>query len=43
MFDISQDKVTLSGMDKVEMLISVNKGEDLKPMSKIASGGELSE
>lgn len=41
-FDISQDKVTLSGMDKVEMLISVNKGEDLKPMSKIASGGELS-
>lgn len=41
-FDISQDKVTLSGMDKVEMLISVNKGEDLKPMSKIVSGGELS-
>lgn len=41
-FDISQDKVTLRGMDKVEMLISVNKGEDLKPMSKIASGGELS-
>lgn len=41
-FDISQDKVTLSGMDKVEMFISVNKGEDLKPMSKIASGGELS-
>ncbi len=41
-FDISQDKVTLSGMDKVEMLISVNKGEDLKPMSKIASRGELS-
>ena len=41
-FDISQDKVTLSGMDKVEMLISVNKGEDLKPMSKIASGGALS-
>ncbi len=41
-FDILQDKVTLSGMDKVEMLISVNKGEDLKPMSKIASGGELS-
>ncbi len=41
-FDMSQDKVTLSGMDKVEILISVNKGEDLKPMSKIASGGELS-
>lgn len=41
-FDITQDKVTLSGMDKVEMLISVNKGEDLKPLSKVASGGELS-
>ena len=41
-FDITQDKVTLSGMDKIEMLISVNKGEELKPMSKIASGGELS-
>lgn len=41
-FDITQDKVTLSGMDKVEMLISVNKGEDLKPLSRVASGGELS-
>ncbi len=41
-FDITQDKVTMNGMDMVEMLISVNKGEELKPMSKIASGGELS-
>lgn len=41
-FDISQDKVTSNGMDMVEMLISVNKGEELKSMSKIASGGELS-
>ncbi len=41
-FDITQDKVTTNGMDMVEMLISVNKGEELKPMSKIASGGELS-
>ena len=41
-FDITQDKVTLSGMDKVEMLISVNKGEELKPLSRVASGGELS-
>lgn len=41
-FDVSQDKVTMNGMDTVEILISVNKGEDLKPMSKIASGGELS-
>ncbi|MGN0597477.1 MAG: DNA repair protein RecN, partial [Ruminiclostridium sp.] len=28
--------------DKVEMLISVNKGEEPKPINKIASGGELS-
>ncbi len=41
-FDIKQDKVTLSGMDTVEMLVSVNKGEELKPINKIASGGELS-
>lgn len=41
-FDIKRDKVTMNGMDSVEMLISVNKGEELKPISKIASGGELS-
>ncbi len=31
-----------NGIDKVEFLISPNKGEALKPLSKIASGGELS-
>jgi len=30
------------GTDKVEFLISTNPGEPLKPLSKIASGGELS-
>lgn len=30
------------GFDEVEFLISANPGEDLKPISKIASGGELS-
>jgi DNA repair protein RecN (Recombination protein N) len=29
-------------MDRVQFLISPNPGEDLKPLSKIASGGELS-
>ena len=29
-----------SGIDRVEFLISPNPGEDLKPMVKIASGGE---
>jgi len=41
-FDIRQEKVTVAGMDVVEIMISVNKGEEPKPMSKIASGGELS-
>ena len=41
-FDFQKDKITLTGMDRVEMLISVNKGEEPKPMHKIASGGELS-
>lgn len=31
-----------SGMDAVEFYISTNPGEPLKPLSKIASGGELS-
>ncbi|MDE6035948.1 MAG: DNA repair protein RecN [Ruminococcus sp.] len=35
-------KLTVNGMDSVEFLISANKGEALKPISKIASGGELS-
>lgn len=30
------------GIDKVEILISTNKGEPLKPMYKVASGGEIS-
>lgn len=35
-------KLTANGMDSVEFLISANKGEEPKPISKIASGGELS-
>ena len=31
-----------TGMDQAEFLISTNKGEDLRPLVKIASGGELS-
>ncbi len=41
-FNFSRDKISITGMDQVEMLISVNKGEEPKPMNKIASGGELS-
>jgi DNA repair protein RecN (Recombination protein N) len=31
-----------NGMDRVEFMMSPNVGEDLKPLSRIASGGELS-
>lgn len=33
---------TENGMDNVEILISTNKGEPLKPLYKVASGGEMS-
>lgn len=39
---ISESRYTKRGCDEVEFLISANAGEDLKPMHKIASGGELS-
>ncbi|MFZ5988854.1 MAG: DNA repair protein RecN [Bacillota bacterium] len=35
-------KYNHNGLDKVEFLISTNAGEPLKPLSKIASGGEMS-
>lgn len=43
-FVVSFDKGNLSstGFDKIEFLISTNAGEPPKPLSKIASGGELS-
>ena len=40
--DISAGRYTANGCDSVEFLISANLGEDVKPLHKIASGGELS-
>ncbi len=41
--DIKQkDTFNQNGFDKVEFLIRTNLGEDVKPLSKIASGGEMS-
>ena len=37
-----EDGFTENGTDKVEFLFSPNAGEPLKPLSKIASGGEMS-
>lgn len=40
--DLQAGSPSLYGSDKIEFLISMNKGEDLKPLAKTASGGELS-
>lgn len=39
---IRKGRYTKRGCDNVEFLISANRGESVKPLSKIASGGELS-
>lgn len=39
---ILENDINKFGFDKVEFLISMNIGEDLKPLSDVASGGELS-
>jgi DNA repair protein RecN (Recombination protein N) len=43
-FEVRIEEMPLSpkGMDRVEFLISPNVGEEVKPLAKIASGGELS-
>ena len=38
----AMDKVQPTGIDEVEFLFSANPGEPVKPLAKIASGGELS-
>jgi DNA repair protein RecN (Recombination protein N) len=38
----SKPTFTPDGIDKVEFLITTNKGESPKPLAKIASGGEIS-
>jgi DNA repair protein RecN (Recombination protein N) len=44
-FDIAitrKEEISETGYDQIEFLISTNPGEPLKPLSKVASGGELS-
>lgn len=38
----SRDKANISGVDRVEFMFSPNPGEEMRPISKIASGGEIS-
>jgi len=40
--DLQQIPASAHGCDEVQFLISTNKGEPFKPLSKVASGGELS-
>ena len=40
--DIQPKELALDGCDNVEFLISTNVSEDLKPLAKVASGGEIS-
>jgi len=40
--EIERIPLTPTGCDKLQFLVSANKGEPPKPLSKIASGGELS-
>ena len=39
---LTEDRWTMTGMDRVEFLISTNPGAQFAPLAKIASGGELS-
>lgn len=41
-FGIVDEEPHPDGSDVVELLLSANEGEPLKPLSKVASGGELS-
>ena len=40
--EIEKDTPLINGMDKTEYLVSLNPGQPLQPLSKVASGGELS-
>lgn len=37
-----KESISNNGLDNIEFLISTNPGENLKPLSKIVSGGEMS-
>lgn len=39
--DLKEQELTETGMDSVRFLMSANLGEELRPIHKIASGGEL--
>jgi len=40
--DDNSDQFSSTGINRIEFLVSANPGQPLKPMTKVASGGELS-
>ena len=40
--EIKEKELSFDGIDKIEFLIAPNLGQDLMPMAKVASGGEMS-
>ena len=40
--DVMNGKYSSKGLYEIDLLLSTNKGEPLKPLNKVASGGELS-
>ena len=40
--DPSEDKISADGYDAIQMVISTNPGEKMKPLAAVVSGGELS-
>ena len=38
----AQDDVAQYGLERIEFLVSINPGQPFKPLTKVASGGELS-
>lgn len=40
--ELGEDRLTPSGIDRIEFLLSANPGEAPKPLVRVASGGELS-
>lgn len=39
---LAKDKYSIYGMEHVEFMVTTNPGQPLKPLTKVASGGELS-
>lgn len=40
--DIKEIELNSNGIDNIEFFVSLNKGEELKPLKDVASGGEIS-